>query len=95
VLWDLAARKRLVGEPLAVNTRIVTSVAFSPDGKIIAAGCDRGMVLLDVNLESWQRRAGRIANRNFTREELSEYFPEKPYEATFPDLPVPPEVSPK
>ena len=53
------------------------------------------MVLWDVDLESWQRRAGRIANRNFTRKEWREYFPETPYHATFPDLPVPPEVTPK
>ena len=53
------------------------------------------MLLWDVDLESWQRRAGQIANRNFTREEWREYFPETPYHATFPDLPVPPEVTPK
>ncbi len=52
-------------------------------------------MLLDIDLDSWQRRAGRIANRNFTREEWREYFPERPYRATFPDLPVPPEVTPK
>ena len=38
VLWDVAARKRLVGEPLAVKEGDVESVAFSPDGKTIAAG---------------------------------------------------------
>ena len=54
-------------------------------------GNSGGVVLWDVDLESWQRRAGRIANRNFTREEWREYFPETPYRATFPDLPVPPE----
>ena len=38
VLWDVAARKRLVDEPLAVKEGAVGSVAFSPDGKTIAAG---------------------------------------------------------
>ena len=71
----------------------VSSVAFSPDGKTIAAG-GFGVVLWDRDPESWQRRAGRIANRNFTREEWRDYFPERPYHATFPDLPIPPEVSP-
>ena len=75
-------------------------MAFSPDGKTIAAGCrgrgDGGEVVLwDVDLESWQRRAGLIANRNFTRKEWRDYFPETPYRATFPNLPVPPEVTPK
>ena len=38
VLWDAAARKRLADEPLAVKEGVVTSVAFSPDGKTLAAG---------------------------------------------------------
>ena len=38
VLWDVAARKRLVDEPLPVKEGGVKSVAFSPDGKTIAAG---------------------------------------------------------
>ena len=38
VLWDVAARKRLAEDPLAVKEGGVTSVAFSPDGKTLAAG---------------------------------------------------------
>ena len=41
VLWDVAARKRLGDEPLAVKEGGVRSVAFSPDGKTIAAGYAR------------------------------------------------------
>jgi hypothetical protein len=51
-------------------------------------------VLWDVDLESWQRRAGAIANRNFTRKEWRRYFPEETYRPTFANLPTPPEVSP-
>ena len=103
-LWDVAARKRLVDKPLAVAHLAVTSVAFSPNGKTILvvhngfAG-DRmmvgGVVLWDVDLESWQRRARQIANRNFTRKEWGKYFPETPYHVVFPDLPVPPKPTPK
>ncbi len=100
LLWDVTARKRLFDEPLPVKGGEVNSVAFSPDGKTIAAGYGEilhrgGVVLWDVDFESWQRRAGQIANRNFTRKEWREYFPDTPYHATFPDLPVPPQVTPK
>jgi len=96
VLWDAATRQRLPGGLLPVRQGLVGSVAFSPDGKAIAAGygyqSGGGVVLLDLDLESWQRRAGQIANRNFTRKEWRAYFPETPYHATFPDLPVRPEA---
>ena len=53
VLWDAAARKRLADEPLAVKEGNVQSVAFSPDGKTIAAGysgatASGGVVLWDA-----------------------------------------------
>jgi hypothetical protein len=79
-------------------------VVFSPDGKTIAVAYSRdlvmddevggpvGVVLWDVDIESWQRIAGRIANGNFTRDEWHQYFPEEPYCQTFPELPCRPEV---
>jgi len=52
-----------------------------------------GVVPLDVDLKSWQRIAGRIANRNFTWDEWRQFFCDEPnYRPTFPDLPIPPEV---
>ena len=102
VLWDVATRRRLPEEPLPVKegyvefgTRVgVKSVAFSPDGKTLAAGygaVDGGGVVVfwDVDLNSWQCRAGQIANRNFTRDEWSQYFPGERYHRTFRELPWP------
>ena len=53
VLWDVATREPLVDQPLAVADGDVGSVAFSPDGKTLAAGYTQsassaGVVLWDV-----------------------------------------------
>jgi len=94
VLWDASARKPLSEDPLAVRGGDVQGVAFGPDGKTFAAGyVGGGATRWDVDLKSWQRLAGRIANRNFTRDEWRQYFPDEPYRPTFPDLPVPPEAN--
>ncbi len=74
------------------------SVDFSPDAKTIAAGYDIGVgggaVLWDLDLESCKCKAGEIANRNFTRDEWRQYFPDEPYNRTFPKL-LWPSVSPE
>jgi WD40 repeat protein len=100
VLWVAPDRRRLVDAPLDVEGGEVKSVAFSPDGKsILAAGYSVGLgrgggvVLRDVNLESWKHIAAQIANRNLTRAEWGQYLPDQPYRATFPDLPVPEETT--
>jgi hypothetical protein len=105
VLFEAAARERLTEDPLAMKEHGVHSVAFGPDGKALAAGYNiavgsdskardgGGVDLWDMDLGSWQRLAGRIANRNLTRDEWQHFFPVGPsYRPTFPDLPIPPEV---
>jgi WD40 repeat protein len=93
VLWDMAEGRRLVDDPLPVKEGHVGSVVFQPRGKTLAAGFDGGVVLWDVDLKSWQRIAGKIANRNLTMDEWHQYFPYEDYRATFPELPTPPEIA--
>jgi len=97
LLFDARRRQRLLAKPLAVVEGQPWSVAFSPDGKTLAVA-ERAFgdktavaILCDVDLESWRRQAGTIANRNLTRDEWRRYFPDTPYHATFDNLPVPPE----
>ena len=64
MLWDVATRKRLAEDQLLVKEGHVSSIAMSPDGKILAVGYsiggDGGVVLWDV---AARKRLGRRATR--------------------------------
>jgi WD40 repeat protein len=60
-LWDMASGQ-LIGQPLKAASNVVTSLAYSPDGKILAAGscskyeegtCKQGEIQL-WNPDTWQ-----------------------------------------
>lgn len=78
-LWDLATRQP-VGPPLKAHTRSVKSLAYSPGGELLASsGEDNTVILWDVNVKSWQRRACEIVNRSLTKEEWKYYLSDEPY----------------
>jgi hypothetical protein len=90
----------LVEEPLAVKGGKVWGVAFSPDGRTLAAGYYEGLrirggvVLWVIDRNSWERTAGFVANRNLSRSEWHKFFPDEPnYRATFPEFPLTPEIT--
>jgi hypothetical protein len=45
-------------------------------------------------LETWKLIASQIANGNLTLSEWHEYFPDRPYHATFNNIGVPPDEEP-
>jgi WD40 repeat protein len=71
-LWDVESAQLSARIPAGVNG-MDQNVVFSPDGKLVTY--DRsGMILFwDMSLTSWITRASRIANRNLTPQERSEY----------------------
>ena len=81
---------RLTEEPFATNGGHISSMAFSLDGKTVAAAYEAAVVLWNVDVESWKRIAGEIANLNFTGDESRQYLPDDGYHRTFSELPMPP-----
>ena len=113
ILWDVALRQKRSGMPLPPSLGAnVSNVAFSLDGKTAAVGSEVSpdvevcwlaedrkaardhlggqVVLWALELDAYRNEAKTIANRNLTRDEWRLHFPDKPYHATFEDLPVPP-----
>jgi WD40 repeat protein len=93
VLFDLAERRQL-REPLILTEGLLTALAFSPDGSTLTTGYadskGRGGVLLwDMDLPSWQRRAKELVGRNLSWDEWQKFFGTDvaSYQRTFLDLP--------
>lgn len=70
----------------------VHNIAFSPDGKVLAAAEDDvGVVVRLATLGAWQQQACAEANRNFSHAEWNQFFGPQglPYTPLCPGLPVP------
>jgi hypothetical protein len=83
-LWDAHTGEQIVA-PLSGHTRSVLSVAFSPDGELMASATDEGVIRLhDTDIASWIDRACQRAGRNLTTLEWQTFFPNEAYRETCP-----------
>ncbi len=80
VLWHVESRQRL-GQPLRGQGGPIIALAFSPDGNWLASGgYDDRVLLWDLRLETWVRRACAIANRRLSETEWTRLVGDGPYE---------------
>jgi hypothetical protein len=93
-LFDGATARPIgVLERAAGGRGVPSAVAFSPDGASLALQSDdqhqTQITIWDTSVPSWLARACRVAGRNLTHEEWTQYVgPEQPYERTCPEWPA-------
>ena len=97
MLWDVD-RRQPIGNPVIVNGNSVGRVVFSPDGSSLATASG-GIILWDMDPETWAKSNCQRAGRNLTRTEWAKYFlgkdyPSEPKKATCPQWPLDTETNP-
>jgi WD40 repeat protein len=79
---------RLLPRSFAGHTRAPLSLAFSPDGSVLASGDFAGDIILWDMSATGADNACRQVGRNMTAAEWERYFGAEPYRPTCPDLPA-------
>jgi WD40 repeat protein len=81
-LWNVATGRQL-GQSLVGHHDVAWAITFSPDGKKLASSSRDGTIIVwDLDLDSWSRRACDIANRNLTEAEWQQYLGDEAYHET-------------
>jgi WD40 repeat protein len=81
-LWDLPTSRQL-GQSFVGHHDVAWTIAFSPDGKKLASSSRDGTIIVwDLDLDSWIKRACDIANRNLAEAEWQLYLGDEAYHAT-------------
>ena len=69
---------------------IWSSLAFSPDGKVLVGGCSKGTIVVwNTDISFWIDKACQRAGRNLTQMEWEQYFSNEPYRITCPQWSAP------
>jgi WD40 repeat protein len=75
ILWD-ATTFQPIGQALLGANGGVTSLSFAPDSKTLVSGSDTGSITLwDVDIQSWEQRACKLAGRDLNPDEWRQFFP--------------------
>jgi len=84
-LWDVES-KIPMGDPFEYS---IYDSSFSTDSKVLAFSTSEWIYTLDVDPESWAKKACAIVNRNFSQEEWQKYMgsSNRTHEKTCPNLP--------
>jgi WD40 repeat protein len=77
-----------LGSPPGGDKVAVANIVYTPDGQTLVSANEDGVPLFwEGSQQAWERRAGRVANRNLSQGEWREYLGDKPYRRTFDYLP--------
>jgi WD40 repeat protein/DNA-binding SARP family transcriptional activator len=77
-LWDVATQK-LIGAPIPVWKGGGGTAEFFPDGKHVLADFGPSGIVWNVDPSAWETQACRIAHRDLTRKEWSDFLGRRRY----------------
>ena len=83
ILWDITTH-RSIGNPIFENhAEMMIHLAYRPDGNtLVSNGINGSIILWNMDPEEWTKQACQRADRNFTLDEWTLYFPNEEYRKT-------------
>jgi WD40 repeat protein/DNA-binding SARP family transcriptional activator len=89
LIWELETGRTIKVPVQHVDEVTIQDSSLSQEGDSLAVLFRTGsVILIDLNLDSWQQLACQRANRNLTQEEWQQFFGEEPYRKTCGDAPA-------